>query len=689
MRLLCTLGLSAAALLYALLAQAAPEGELFGIEYRLKTRLTSGVSVRMEERDSTLVAKLSNQNLLCAPNECATVEQAQRLFSAPGTYSGVNSDDGNWNYERYDLVAASTRLAPELTLSRGPLRAVVSGLGYYDPVNVNFDEFHGDTRFQPQNTPRPKAYEKSVARGFELRQAYVQGKFDLGERGITVSYGRQVVPWGEGLLVVLNTTNALNPLDGRAAGTSGFALSELLFPIAMGVVQFPLFDSFNVELVVPTEWKPVQLAPPGSFFSISDVAGRTGAGETDLTLSQGAANEDPERRHVADPNGAGFVSSSKRSIRVLPEEFGHANAGGQYGGRLSWLLETEANTVEVGGYYLHYHSQFPYFSAFAAQESCARDSANVTEAAVDCRGFKPSSGSNPQGLEPIPIDTAVAFLDYPRNIDLFGVSFNSGLYGWGVSGEYVYRPNLPVQIHTTDVIYAALQPALPRQDIILTPAAPGRPAGQIPGSRNALPDFISQYRGMEVQPGQRVDGYERLEVHQVSLSGLSVFPQNPVGADQVTVLIEVGGMYISDLPPENVLPFLGSGESTHPTPGRDGSGTADGMGDARRSNPHFLDDGLTTAFSAGYRVLLRLQYINLLPNITLEPQLLLFHDLLGYSPAPLENFKQGRIAGSLGATAKIGDLTEVGASYNLRAGGERQNFETDRDFLSAFVSFYF
>src|SRR5262245_2495585 len=114
------------ALLLPTAVSAAPEGYLFGgfLKYSLKTRLTSGISIRMSERDPELVAKLSNpgQNELCAPNDCGDIAGAQKLTAAAGTFAGVNADDGNWNYAQYHIVSASTRLAPELILSAGNLR---------------------------------------------------------------------------------------------------------------------------------------------------------------------------------------------------------------------------------------------------------------------------------------------------------------------------------------------------------------------------------------------------------------------------------------------------------------------------------------------------------------------------------------------------------------------------------------
>ena len=62
-------------------------------------------------------------------------------------------------------------------------------------------------------------------------------------------------------------------------------------------------------------------------------------------------------------------------------------------------------------------------------------------------------------------DQAKTFLDYPKNIQMFGMSFNTNLGSWSLAGEYSIRPQLPVQVQVPDVLFAALQPAFPKQDI--------------------------------------------------------------------------------------------------------------------------------------------------------------------------------------------------------------------------------
>src|SRR6185295_16139806 len=90
--------------------------------------------------------------------------------------------------------------------------------------------------------------------------------------------------------------------------------------------------------------------------------------------------------------------------------------------------------------------------------------------------------------EPVPVDTMSYFLDYPKNIHMFGLSWNTTVGDFAWSGEYAYRPNLPVQVNAPDLIFAALQPSLPQQDYEVAPGV------IVPGRRSGIPDFLGQYR---------------------------------------------------------------------------------------------------------------------------------------------------------------------------------------------------
>jgi hypothetical protein len=681
------------------------DGKVAGINYSFKTNVVAGVAVRTEERNLDQVAKLSvpGQGNLCndANNGCTTVQGNRDLINARGGFTAANADDGNWNYNKGDITDSLVKVAPELKLQSGDLKAVVSGLFYYDPVNANFTEFHGDNTnnstfaIQGPNSPRAQNVVDVFARGAELRKAYFQYTPEINGLPINLKVGRQVLPWGESLLVLFNNLNQLNPLDANAATRPGFQLSDASIPVNMAVLAFPVAKNTSLELVAPLEWRPVSAPPHGSFASTVDPVDNNF-----LTLGLGNQHENPEGQDRPTNYGNNrLIIQTSYSPDVLPADFGYASNLGQFGGRLTYFAEWLNNGTEMSLHYLHYHSQFPYLSGYATEESCwhrsaapagTPDALNATaafaQASIDCQGF----ANSPVGPNPLPVDTMKAFLDYPENIDMYGLSFNTNLLGVAFSGEYAFRPNMPLQILTTDVIFALLQPALPTSDLQATPNAPGNPGTVVPSGRNGIPSYLPGYRGIEIQAGQLVQGYERFPVHNVSMSLLKLFPHNILGADDMTTILEVGATFVDNMTGDRVLPLNGSGDNSHTSPGADGTGTATGAPDTRRLNPTQQTFNRPTALSYGYRAVMKLAYNRLVPGVVLEPTVIFFHDLKGITPGPQTNYIEGRRLLSLGLVMRFPNELQIGAGYEAKFGSNiKNNLESDRDRALLYGSYSF
>lgn len=672
------------------------DGELAGISFSIKTNVLAGVAFRAEERDLNQVAKLSvpGQEHLCdgndssgqASNGCTSVQGNRDLINAKGAFTGTNSDDGNWNYNKGDITDAAIRVTPEIKLQRGDLKVEFSGLFYYDPVNANFNEYHADHTYQPEVTPRDQNVVDVYARRAELRKAFFQYTPEVLGLPLNLKVGRQVLPWGESLLTLFHNLNQLNPLDANAAVRPGFQLSDVSTPVNMAVLSFPLLESLSLELVAPLEWRAVRAPPHGSFASTLDPV------DNDyLTLGLGNQKENPDRVPTAYGNN-GLITRTSYSPEVLPAEFGYASDKGQYGGRLTYVADWLNNGTEISLHYLHYHSQFPYLSGYAADTSCWHNSsgANGTlaflDATVDCGGF----ANAPGGQNPLTVDTLKVFLEYPENIDMFGLSFNSNVAGVAFSGEYAYRPNMPLQILTTDVLFTLLQPALPTQDLVATPNSTLMPGTIIPSGEHALPSYIESYRGFKTQGNQLVHGYERFPVHNISLSFLKLFPHNPFGADDMTTILELGATYIENMTGSQVLPLNGPGENTHTSPGADGTGTVSGTPDTRRQNPTQQTWNRPTELSYGYRAVARFAYNNLIPGAVLEPSIIFFHDLKGITPAPQSNFIEGRKIANLGLLLRFPNELQLGAGYEAKFGSNvREYLERDRDRILFYGTYSF
>lgn len=682
----------------------------------LNTRVSVGAAMRVQERDLRLLGKLNivGQQDLCVEDDCQSASgdpaPNQRLVDARGSFSGVNEDNGNLNYDRGDLTAGILQVRPKLELVWDDWQFQASALFFHDVVNTGFDETHNDTRFQPRHTERNGDVEELFAHGYRLGNLFVARSFGIGERELLVKVGNQVLNWGEANILQFNTLAEISPLDAPVLGFPGSEPSQLQLAVPLAVATFTLTEELALEAVYQMAWRGAKLPASGSLLSFSDIAG---GGDYAIT-GFGNYSEDPDRQFT--PAGlVSLVSQSTRTIRIPDQDFGAPSDSGQYGLRLNYLADWLNNGTELAFHYLHYHSRYPLLSGYAADASCTRDSpgGGFAGAFIACQGF--NAAFNPLGREPLPVDTARLFLDYPEDINLFGISFNTNVGDWALSGEYAYRPNAPLQVLQSDVLFTVLGPAFPAQDIpigaaalsdpnllaglpaplvpalqqlqsALTSQLPGGAFFTLPGEDNAAPDYLSRYRGMQINPGDYVAGYERQKVSQMSITGIRSYADNPFGAAQVFWVIEGAALYVHDMPERGELYFEGAGDRTHPSAGADGTGTPDGLPDTRHVNPTQMRKGFADELAYGYRSLLRFTYNELPGNITLYPTFLWLHDLKGTSPAPIINFIEGRKVLVSSLMMEFEDDWTAGVSYQVFTGGGTAHRLRDRDNVSVFVA---
>lgn len=688
-----------------------------------KNSLSVGAAIRMQDPSSDLIGKLNipGQSGLCGGDSCISLsgdpEPNQRLIDAPGAFSAVNQDNGNLNYDKHDLVAGTTKLVTDWSLTWGEWAGRFRAIGYYDPVNVNFDERHNDTRAQPARTPRSKDVEGVYARGVELFEAFVSRQFEIGDRFGAISIGNQYIRWGESTLVAINSINEISPPSQAFLRFPGVEFNEIFLPVPLVVVSTDVAAGVTAEAFYQLQWKAVQPDPAGSFYSDFDLINGTSA-----VVSLGQFGEDPDQR--LSPEGViGTVSSTATSVNLRPEEA--PSDSGQYGIKLNYYADWLNNGTELNLYAMNYHSRLPLVVTYATEASCtriegngSRDSANAVQALLDCGGFNgtliPGRDPSPD-REPLPIDTLGLALAYPEDIRLFGFSFNTNVGKWSLAGEYVYRPNLPLQVQLTDVIFAGLQPAFPANQLAAPPLVgdlPGLldavgldivdldPTGLVgllsatfPSSQEGIPSFLQAYRGIDrVAPGQRIEGWERMKVHQLGFTGIRALSSNPFGADQLLVIAEVGATYVQGMPSRDELQFETSVMyRTHASPGADCSGSPGTPVEdcTRRLNPTQQTEGFADDFSWGLRTIIRGEYNNVVFGWNFRPQLIAGWDVDGIAPFPSQNFVEGRKQFELSTDILFTQALSMRLGYNWFTGGGRDNNRRDRDNALVNVVFNF
>ncbi len=689
---------------FLVLVAAAPavqafEFELGGLPVRLDNLVTAGASMRMEGRDNELVGKSNLNPGLCVsrgpdlPNgeatflgdTCTTSNAAanQRFVDAPGSYN-PNGDNGNLSFDRYDVVHAAAKLTTDLTVSVQEFNFFARTLYFFDGRYTSHDEIHPDTTMQPARTPFSSQGEDRIGSSFQFLDYFVSRQFTALDRDFSVKLGNQVINWGESSFLLLNSMNSINPPDQSRLRIPGFDIKELSQPVGMLSLNGQLTEIVGFEAFYQYDWKPILVDPVGSFFSVSDTLGD--GGEYAM-LSFAKAPEDPDEIYRPNRNPQdtiGLLGST--SDRTLRRDFNqeHQRApdnGGQFGLALRSYLEDFNDGTELAFYYSNYHSRIPVVSAIAADDTC------ITSAAL--------IGCGALGGEPVPVGSARLLVEYPENVHLYGMSFNTNVGDWALSGEYAYRDNLPIQIHTTDLIFASLQPAFPTETI-----------GPVPGRRAAVPDFIStNYRGNPVTANEYIPGYERTKIGQLGLTALrTVGGDNFLGASQIVLLVETGWLHVFGMPGLDELQFQGAEVNTHISSGGDGSvginpldvrtdpndPRSNASTPTQRQNPtRQRQRGFGEADSVGYRAVVVTRYDSLFLGINVEFLTAAFHDVYGVSPGLGQNFVENRLQLIGGVRFDYLSTYSADIRYTWFDNNAELDSARDRDNLLFFVGYQF
>ena len=629
--------------------------------------------------------------------------------------SGANDNDGNLNYDR-GLVSNASKFTTDLDLGIGGFGAFVRASGFLDFENQNG---------RRERTPLSDAAKDRVGRDVEVLDAYVTGTFDAADSIVDVRLGRHVLNWGESTFIP-NGINAINPFDVSKLRRPGSELREALLPAWMASVSVAPTDLLSVEGFYQFEWEKTEIDPVGSYFSVTDYAG-PGAEKAVIALpgldlgDMGlTAGNNPFTVFAATSVAGAFapLTAPDPDFLIAPRrEDREADDSGQWGLAVRYLAE-ELNNTEFGFYYMNYHSRLPVVGAHTGTAADARaglaasgaigtaSPTAVTElvtgavaralAAAGC----PSATASPAcgalaarvATETTAQATALAtgaaqaagidayadkgyyFLEYPEDIQLFGVSFSTelGASGWALQGEYSYRRDAPLQFAERKVFADALAPFT---------GLPGCIAGKVPGLiAGGLNQQQARGRASQLCMDESglydadTAGYLRRNVSQVQATATRVFGPNELGADAMVFLAEAALMRVHDMPGGKGTPAAELTPADFPLESPAGGRHGEGKADA-------------DATSWGYRLAARLDYNNAIGAVNLYPYTQFAHDANGNSPAPAGPFVEGRTALTLGLRADYLSRWEADIGYTQYGG--RGTELADRDFISASVKYSF
>ena len=610
-----------------------------GVTGSFDTTISAGISVRAEKQDLTLYG-----------------------IANGGTSRSVNDDDGNLNYKKGAPFSELLKVTHDLELKQDSWGMFVRGLYFVDFKNRDNDKLYPATK-------------NKLGHDVRILDAFVTKAFDLGGRSVRFRAGKQVISWGESTFIP-NGINVVNPVDLSKLRVPGSELKEAFIPTLSVLGSFEISKAASFEVFGLFNHDKVKIEPRGAYFSNNDTVSE---GSDRLILTFGRRNDirlggrPPGNPIPAATPGVGATAAALYgpfdpafAVWVPRTPDHNASDEGQYGVAFRYLA-SELNNTEFGLYYMNYHSRTPLLSAIKG-----------TATGVTTGGpFAAATGLT---------GTASYFAEYPENIRMYGVSFNTqGPMGIALQGEYSFRPNQPLQYASAEVILASLSG--PNLLTGFTDAGIGLVGGTTGTKAATVPN------------GTLIKGWAPVKVSQFQMTGTKTFP-SVMGSEQAAIVGEIGYTKYHGLP--TGLKFAGPATNL-PATELGALFAAPSAGYARQT------DGYVTDNSWGYRLVGSLTYSNLVFGANVIPRLNFSHDVKGVS----QTFNQGVMSYSLGTnfdwqkkltldlsfTSFYGGRSYCGtdtvASQQVLLGGQKQTYCSsanplkDRDFYSVVVSYSF
>ncbi|MGK2874005.1 MAG: DUF1302 domain-containing protein, partial [Alphaproteobacteria bacterium] len=221
-------------------------GEVSG---SVDTTISAGASMRTSGRDC--------ENL-GAPNGGCDILDASGVEGG----GGVNTDDGNLNYDQWDVFSGALKATSEIGATWRNFNAFVRGTAFVDPIVDNTDFRDLDS-----------AARSEVSQNAKLLDYFVGGSFDVGGLPLELRVGNQVISWGESTFIQ-NGINVINPVDVSAIRKPGSEVKEFFTPILAAKASLGLPNNFSVEGFYQFKADNIVPDPAGTFFSSADIVGR-------------------------------------------------------------------------------------------------------------------------------------------------------------------------------------------------------------------------------------------------------------------------------------------------------------------------------------------------------------------------------------------------------------------------------
>lgn len=590
----------------AVMPVQAAQFQVGDFDLSINSTVSAGTSFRVEGQDRALYG----QNNTNAAGES-------------GTGLSNTGDDGNLNFQKGDTFSTIIKGVHDFELKKDNYGFFSRVKWFYDHTLSKKDVFHGHE--PTSNTPNQRLEDSGFhpyARfdGIDLLDAFGYINTNIGDKPLDLRLGKQVISWGESTFI-LSPIAGLNTIDVSAFRRPGAELKEGFTPAEMLYANLGVTDSTSLEAFYQLKWRKTVPEGCGTYFSTADFV----ADGCDRLAFQAGPVAALGGATITDQQNYQFGTFVNRLVDRQPDD------GGQFGFALRSYFDSI--DAELGAYAMQYHSRLPLASL---------GKGNV--------GTTPTAPT--AGVTFGPTASSGYVIDYPEDLQVFGLSFATNVGGWAWSGEASMVKDLPIQINANDLLAAGL-----------TNGAAGGSAELRERVRSAPDNSI-------------VNGFDRFDVTQIQNTFIKTFDR-ALGSSQVVFVGEVAAIFVDGLPE-----ITGDPATTGTRYGR-----AAVFGGVSPTNPGL--NGFVTDFSWGYRLRTQATYRDVFLGTDLIPSIAFSHDVDGYSPEPGQAFNEGRQSVGLGLGFEFDANTKAAISYTTFTNAADFDVLRDRDFVSLSASYSF
>jgi len=377
-----------------------------------------------------------------------------------------------------------------------------------------------------------------------LLDAYVYGSFAVGNTDLQLRLGNQVVNWGES--VFIQGVNQINPIDVPAARRAGAELKEILLPVWMAYANWG-FNLGSFEAFYQFKWNNTSVDGCGTYWATVEpiISTRPGKCNSATVITSGVGGTAPGTTTplIGQLGSNPFAQGNGLFVPLIKGQ--EPSDSGQFGA--AFRFPVDKLDTEFGLYYMNIHSRLPIISAVTGTlpttplvlppGTLGPQQTNpyvVAGIAPNGLPFWRIPGSGPNPVDPnddVAVRNAVAlhaalgarlgraitpgraFWEYPEDIQVFGLSAATNLFGWSVSAEASYHADVPVQINGNDLLQGMLGFVGP----------------------NASRGISSTLQGADVVS----HGYDQYDKTQFQVNTVKTY-SNVLGADNLLLVGEIG-----------------------------------------------------------------------------------------------------------------------------------------------------